>query len=79
MKALSPCVESEDECSAVGCAHVPPRNLVNGTNCTHPLCQSTRCDSVSWRVVTLKARCVRDRDPGFSAGRSSFLVFFSHL
>ncbi|EYC04121.1 hypothetical protein Y032_0089g2224 [Ancylostoma ceylanicum] len=61
------------------CARVPPRNHVNGTNCTYPLRQTTHCDSVNWRVEPLKARRVRDSDSCFSTGGSSFLVFFSHV
>ncbi|EYB96031.1 hypothetical protein Y032_0154g3000 [Ancylostoma ceylanicum] len=63
-------MEGADECSAAGCARVPPRNLVNCTYCGHPLRQTTHCDSVSWRVVALKSRHVRDDDPGFSAAPS---------
>ncbi|EYC29359.1 hypothetical protein Y032_0006g2935 [Ancylostoma ceylanicum] len=51
-----------------GCARVPPRSPVNGTNCTHPLRRTTHCDSVNRRVVPLKTRRGRDNDPCFSAG-----------
>ncbi|EYC42394.1 hypothetical protein Y032_0533g3056 [Ancylostoma ceylanicum] len=64
-----PLVEGADECFAVGCARVPPRNPVNGTNCTHPLRQTTHCDSVNRRVVPLKTRRGLDSGPCFSAGR----------
>ncbi|EYB99009.1 hypothetical protein Y032_0126g1352 [Ancylostoma ceylanicum] len=73
------CVEGADQCSAVGCACVPPRNPVSGTHCTHLLRQTTHCDSVNWRLGPLKGRGGRDSDPCFPADRSSFLVFFSHL
>ncbi|EYB84064.1 hypothetical protein Y032_0323g2479 [Ancylostoma ceylanicum] len=65
-----PCVESANDCSGVGCARVPPRNPVNGTNCAHPLRQTTYRDGVNWRVGPLEGRHGRDRYSCFSAGRS---------
>ncbi|EYB83254.1 hypothetical protein Y032_0339g2960 [Ancylostoma ceylanicum] len=79
IKASFPCVEGADECFAVGCACAPPRKPANGTFCTHSLRQTTHGDGVGWRVVLLKTRRGPGRDPGFSAVRSPFLVFFSHL
>ncbi|EYC15248.1 hypothetical protein Y032_0037g3411 [Ancylostoma ceylanicum] len=58
----SPCIEGAGECSAVGCACVPPRNLVNGTHCTRPLRQTTHRDSVNWHVRLLKTQRGRDSD-----------------
>ncbi|EYC40466.1 hypothetical protein Y032_0611g638 [Ancylostoma ceylanicum] len=78
MKAYFQCGEGADECSAVGCACVPTRKPVNGTYCTHSLRQTTHGDGVGWRVVSLKTRRGRGRDPGFSAGRSPFLCS-SHI
>ncbi|EYC34923.1 hypothetical protein Y032_1272g3794 [Ancylostoma ceylanicum] len=75
MTALFPCVEGADECSAVGCARVPPRNPVN---CGHPPCWTTSCESVNWRVEPLKGRRGLDSDTCFSADGSPLLLFFSH-
>ncbi|EYC20261.1 hypothetical protein Y032_0022g536 [Ancylostoma ceylanicum] len=33
MEAFISMAEGADECSALGCARVPPRNTVNGTRC----------------------------------------------
>ncbi|EYC13758.1 hypothetical protein Y032_0042g506 [Ancylostoma ceylanicum] len=63
MKALFPSVEGVDECSAVGCACVPPRNLANGTHCTRSLRQTTHGDGGG----PLKGRRGRDSDSCFSA------------